>query len=284
MGLVLGCWLSKGVQTVLSRCLWLTLGLLPLSSFQAYASEIEISYSGPRCLTSGRTNTTLVSNFAAYFEQNPGHDFLDSAGYNVLTQANQALFPEFDMHQSELSLGALRVVASGGRKVLVRQDLPVLVSPFEIIVQFPDKTSTNWLQVLQRQARLNRRNPDLSFELADLYRVILGDGRTALLLEFQEGTEWNADVFSYRRQWGTLTKVSADGVTTRIYTIGRQLARGSEVKQALQDWKASVPEEVRHIYVHPGGIFGASAILHRGLCRWPFRWPRLKRRPGSGSV
>ena len=39
------------------------------------------------------------------------------------------------------------------------RDLPVLVSPFEIVLQYPDTANTNWLQVLQRQASLSRRNP-----------------------------------------------------------------------------------------------------------------------------
>ncbi|MEE2903160.1 MAG: hypothetical protein VYC39_12580, partial [Myxococcota bacterium] len=238
-------------------------------SLSASAGEIEISYSGPRCLTTGRTNTTLVSHFTAYFEQNPGHDYLDSAGYNVFTQTNQALFPEFDMHQSGRSLEALALVANGESKTLVMRDLPVLVSPFEIVLQYPDTAKTNWLQVLQRQASLSRRNPGLSFELANLYRVHLSKGRTALLLEFDDEIQWSDDVFKYRRQWGTLTKVSADGETNRIYTIGRQLARGSEVKQALLDWKLDEKEGDRQLYVHPGGILGASkSQAQRKLCAY----------------
>ena|GEM_PF-5050677 len=233
------------------------------------AGEIEISYSGPRCLTSGQTNTTLVSHFTAYFEQNPGHDYLDSAGYNVFTQTNQALFPEFDLHQSGLSLDALTLVANGETKTLVMRDLPVLVSPFEIVLQYPGGGNTNWLQVLQRQASLSRRNPGLSFELANLYRLHLSKGRTVLLLEFDDDIQWSDDVYEYRRQWGTLTKVSADGETSRIYTIGRQLARGSEVKQALLDWKKDKKEKDRHLYVHPGGILGASkSQAQRKLCAY----------------
>ncbi len=127
-------------QIIFLFLLSIALGFSGVRSAHASQSELDLVYVGPRCLGTGYTNTYLMSGLVEYFEQNPGHEYLASAGLSVLSDDARLIFPERDMNRTDLSPQGVKLQLQGKKRELVEQDVPVLVSPYEVVLQLPYQT------------------------------------------------------------------------------------------------------------------------------------------------
>lgn len=221
---------------------------------------VHVLYGTPGCVGNDTENLNLVGYFFSHFDKNPGAFYVSELGGGAFRQGGRYLLPENGVKDPD----AVQTFLAGGevqsREVL--EELPVLVSPWEIDFQYPFKGHADWLEVLESELRRQGDNPWVSRQSATLVRYTNRKGQRVLALELDAAPSSEATAPS--RIFAVMSVVAPPGDQVKVYSLGRTVAKAARVKAELARLRAEAAGAPA-LLLHPGGavLHDASAELQK---------------------
>ncbi len=234
------------------------LGSLPAHAGPAAppGATVDLLFNAPGCLGSGANHMSFVIPLFEHFENNPGDVLVVSVGEAALSAGDRYVFPMRDFTDTTAARRWVSGPAYFFPEVLA-DDLPVLVSPNEVLFQIPYNPELDWLEVVEQEAGINRRFPNLRRTTGRLVRHVDDQG-SAVVLEIGEGPHPppSPDLLDYTPQFGGVSFVTTPESQAAVYMLGRRIGRGSRIKADLGQLRGEAPSPP--LVLQPGGVAGPS--------------------------
>ncbi len=209
---------------------------------------------GRGCLRSGERIVDLPVPLFDYFADRPGAFYFASSGTSALTDGGRFLFSEGDAADGTRVTAVLEALPE---RVVVEEDVPVLVSRWEVHFQFPYRGRTDWLSVIETEARRQGHFGDTRRLRGTLVRYTHPDAGSALMLELPDAAPMRRDPLEWRRAPAYLGVVQAEDDSVHLYSLARSVGWGPRVKAELDRLGKSLPDD--RLVVHSGGALGRTA-------------------------
>ncbi|MBI4818597.1 MAG: hypothetical protein HY791_20180 [Deltaproteobacteria bacterium] len=207
---------------------------------QASAS-VELLVLNPRCVNDSNSSINAISALVEH-----GRLEVTSSGFSVLEREGTYLVPEGDVSRHALAARVVAGTASLRREVL-DASLPVLVSPIEVLFQWP-RSRFDWLARIQ-STTMESATRDVERTNATLVRLSSGDASVMALELSGTSTLSTTDPLDLERMYVAVAQLSAPDDEATFYSIGRPLGSGGRVTYEVMKWKSERPGG---LLLHPG--------------------------------
>jgi hypothetical protein len=231
---------------------------------------VDIVYAPPGCLGWGQMNVVSARPLFAAAQEIGGTFYFASSGWSGLLDDGRALVPEVETHDARLSAEVL-APGSDARRLVLEPSIPVLVTPYDVVFQYPHEGHVDWIEILARARGTGIDVPSAGSVRvsATLVRYTLASGAQVLSVEFPGAPSELGDLTSMSRVFAIRGEMLTEDDAVDIYLIPRPLYRGARAHHVLATMISERAPMDRPgepsakgpapLFLHPGGVIPEQA-------------------------
>jgi hypothetical protein len=211
-------------------------------------------------------------------EEVEGAFYIASSGFSGLQDEHRLLVPEVATHDS-LLVSEVLAAGSKAKRIVLEPDFPVLMTPYDVVFQYPYEGHTDWLEVLARarSVGVDVASAGTRRVSTQLVRFTLPSGAQVLSIELPGASEELGSITSMSRVFSGRGEMLTQEEAVDVYVLARALNRGPRTRAVLATMAAQRPPLERSgsgetsgpepLLLFPGGVVPEHVTAEeRSLC------------------
>ena len=211
-------------------------------------------------------------------EEVDGTFYIAASGFSGLQDETRLLVPEVATHDSLLVSEVLEA-GSKVKRMVLEPDFPVLMTPYDLVFQYPYQGHKDWLEVL---AKARSRGVDVASAgtrrvSTRLVRITLPSGAQVLSIELPGASAELGSITSMSRVFAGRGELLTQDDALDVYVLARALNRGPRTRAVLASMASERPPLERSesaeklgpqpLLLFPGGVVPEHvSAQERTLC------------------
>jgi hypothetical protein len=248
---------------------------VPIMEFER---GVDLVYGPPGCLGWGSMSLASAQTLFEVAEEVDGSFYIAASGFSGLQDQSRLLVPEVATHDSLL---VAEVLEAGPemKRIVLEPDFPVLMTPYDLVFQYPYEGHTDWLEVLSRarSVGVDVSSAGTRRVSTQLVRFTLPSGAQVLSIELPGASAELGSITSMSRVFAGRGELLTQDDALDVYVLARALNRGPRTRSVLANMASQRPPLERSgtaetlgpepLLVFPGGVIPEHVTAQeRSLC------------------
>ena len=195
---------------------------------------VDLVYGPPGCLGWGSMSLASAQTLFDVAEEVQGAFYIASSGFSGLQDEHRLLVPEVATHDS-LLVSEVLDPGSKAKRIVLEPDFPVLMTPYDVVFQYPYQGHTDWLEVLARARAVgvDVASAGTRRVSTQLVRFTLPSGDQVLSIELPGASEELGSITSMSRVFSGRGEMLTAHEAVDVYVLARAINRGPRTRAVL---------------------------------------------------